>query len=83
LGDAKGGYVIVVASATNGREFRQKVKRALDELGLDLIDLGDAEPLAGPLARKTATQEVANTANTVRKLNSAASEPSIFTRMTR
>ena len=72
LGDAKGGYMNVVASAANAGEFEQKVKRALDELGLELIDMDDAEPLAKRLSRETATEEVSNMANTVRKLDSVA-----------
>ena len=72
LGDAKGGYVNVVASAANAGEFERKVKRALDELGLELIDIDDAEPLAQRLSRETATEEVSNMAKTVRKLDSVA-----------
>lgn len=72
LGEAKGGYVNVVASAADVSEFEQKVKLALDELGLDLIDIDDIEVLPLTLSKAHVSQEVLTMAKTVRKIDSVA-----------
>lgn len=72
LGDAKGAYVNVVASAEDLLELEQKVKLALDELGLDLIEMDDAEVLPLTLSKARVSKEILTMAKTVRKLDSVA-----------
>jgi len=72
LGTAQGGYVNVVAAAANLSEFTQKVKAALDELGLELIDLDEAEMLPVTLSKANVSDEIRTMANTVRKNDSIA-----------
>ncbi len=72
LGEAKGGYVNVVASAADLLEFEQKVKLALDELGLDLIEIDEAEALPLTLSKAHVSEEVVTMAKTVRRVGSIA-----------
>lgn len=72
LGDAKGGYVNVVASAADLSEFEEKVKLALDELGLDLSEIDDAEALPVCLSKAHVSEEVLTMAKTVREKDSVA-----------
>ena len=72
LGEAKGAYVNVVASAADLSELEQKVKLALDELGLELIEMDDAEVLPLTLSKARISEEVITMAKTVRKLDSVA-----------
>ena len=72
LGEAKGAYVNVVASAADLSELEQKVKLALDELGLDLIEIDDAVVLPLTLSEAHISEEVLTMAKTVRKLDSVA-----------
>lgn len=62
----------VVASAADLSEFEQKVKLALDELGLDLIEMEDAEALPLTLSKAHVSEEVLTMAKTVRKAGSVA-----------
>ena len=43
LGNAKGAYVNVLALANNPNDFTNKVKESIIDLGLDFIELEDAE----------------------------------------
>ena len=70
LGDAKGAYVNVVASAADLADLEQKVKQALDELGLDLIEMDDAEVLPLVLSKARVSEEILKMAKTVEKLDS-------------
>ena len=72
LGDAIGGYVNVVASATDLPDFEQKVKRALDELGLELIEIDEVQALPMILSSARVSEEVLNMAKTVRRQGSVA-----------
>jgi len=72
LGEAKGAYVNVVVSAADISELEQKVKLALDELGLDLIEMDEAEVLPLALSKARVSEEVLTMAKTVRKLDSVA-----------
>jgi len=72
LGQAQGGYVNVVASATDFCEFERKVKDALDELGLDLIEIDEAEVLPLTLSKARVSQEIRTMAKAVRKIDSVA-----------
>jgi hypothetical protein len=72
LGEARGAYVNVVASAADLSELQQKVKLALDELGLDLIEMDDAEVLPVVLSKARVSEEVITMAKTVRKVDSVA-----------
>jgi hypothetical protein len=72
LGDAEGGYVHVVASADDLAEFTQKITSALDELGLDLIEVDEAQILPVTLSKANVSEEIRNMANTVRKCDSVA-----------
>jgi hypothetical protein len=53
LGDADGAYVNVIALASGKSDFRSQVKRSLEELGLILKRLKDAELLAERLKKHT------------------------------
>src|SRR5215467_317381 len=72
LGEAKGAYVNVVASAADISELEQKVKLALDELGLDLVEMDEAEVLPLTLSKASVSEEVLTMAKTVRRLDSVA-----------
>jgi hypothetical protein len=72
LGNAKGAFVNVVASAADVSELEQKVKLALDELGLELIEMDDTEILPSILSQAHVSKEVLTMAKTVRKLDSVA-----------
>ena len=72
LGEAKGAYVNVVASAADLPELEQKVKLALDELGLDLLEMDDAEILPLTLSKAHVSEEILTMAKTVRRLGSVA-----------
>jgi hypothetical protein len=72
LGNAGGGYVNVVASATTPEHFLRKVRKALDEVGLELIDIDDLEPLSMRLSKKTVSEEILTMARTVEKIDSVA-----------
>jgi len=72
LGEAEGAYVNVVASAADLTELEQKVKQALGELGLDLIEMDDAEILPLTLSKARVSEEVLTMAKTVKKLDSVA-----------
>lgn len=72
LGDAKGGYVHVIAEASNQAEFEQKVSDALDELGLDLIDIDDVKALPLKLSDAQLSKELLTMAKTVRRTGSIA-----------
>ena len=72
LGNCKGGYATVVASASGSRAFRNRVRKALDELGLDLIELDDVKVLTGGGARFRSDEELRQMARTVREIDSVA-----------
>jgi hypothetical protein len=72
LGDVDGGYVNVVAAATDISEFEKKVKLALGELGLDIIEIDEVETLPMILSQAHVSKEVLNMAKTVRRLGSVA-----------
>ena len=72
LGEAKGAYVNVVASAADLSELEQKVTLALNELGLDLIEMDDAVVLPLTLSKAQVSEEVITMAKTVGKLDSVA-----------
>jgi hypothetical protein len=71
LGDAQGGYVNVVTSATTLEDFTAKVNAALNELGLELVDL-EAEPLPARLSNAHVSEEIRMMAKTVRREGSVA-----------
>lgn len=70
LGRAKGAYVNVLASATNAFEYTDKVKQALDEAGLNLLEIENPEPLSERLSAWTVDEEIITMAKTVRKIDS-------------
>lgn len=72
LGDVPGGFVNVVSYAKTSQDFRRKVSRALDELGLDLVDLDDIQILSQEIAVETASEEILTMIDTVRRLDSVA-----------
>lgn len=72
LGDVKGGYVNVVASASGYKEFKRKVKHALDELGLTLTEIEDPKPLTQRLSKDSVSEEILTMAETVRQIDSVA-----------
>ncbi len=72
LGDAKGAYVNVLASATSAAKYTTKVKGALKEIGLNLIEIDDLEPLSERLSKWTVDEEIITMAQTVRKIDSVA-----------
>jgi hypothetical protein len=45
FGDAPGGYSNVLAEASSFVEYKAKVVAALDEEGLTVVEIEDAEPL--------------------------------------
>ena len=71
LGDAQGAYVNVVASAAGFDELSEKIKVALRELGLELIDL-EAEPLPVKLSQAHVSDEIRTMAKTVQEIGSVA-----------
>jgi hypothetical protein len=71
LGDAQGAYVNVVAAAADLAEFSEKINIALNELGLELIDL-EAEQLPIKLSRAYVSDEIRRMAKTVREKDSVA-----------
>ena len=71
LGDAQGAYVNVVASAADLNELSDKINIAVNELGLQLIDL-EAEPLPVKLSQAHVSDEIRTMAKTVRKKGSVA-----------
>lgn len=70
LGDAKGAYVNVLASATSASEYTDKVKRALHEAGLSLIEIENPEPLSERLSKWSVDEEIMTMAETVRRIDS-------------
>ena len=72
LGEAKGAYVNVVASAVDRSEFEQKVRLAVAELELDVIEMDEAEVLPLILSKAHVSEEIRTMAKTVRKLDSVA-----------
>lgn len=72
LGSAEGAFVNVVALASNASDYRESVERAVNELGLDLVDVEDAEPLSNRLKKWTVDEEIRDMAETVKRLGSVA-----------
>ena len=70
IGDAKGAYVNVLASAKSASEYTDKVERALDEVGLNLIEIENPEPLAERLSKWSVDEEIMMMAETVKKIDS-------------
>jgi hypothetical protein len=71
LGDAPGAYVNVVASAPDPEELSDKITIALNELGLQLMDL-EAEHLPVKLSQAHVSDEIRTMAKTVREKGSVA-----------
>lgn len=70
FGDAKGAYVNVITSATNIESYREKVKQALNELGMSLSEVENPELLSKRLSKRKAGKEILQMAETATKLNS-------------
>src|SRR6185503_4106577 len=67
LGDADRAYVNVIALAANKRNFRTQIKKALDELGLDLIKVEDAETMVMRLSKHSVHKELHSLAEEVKR----------------
>lgn len=72
LGEKSGGYVNVVASASSYRGFERKIARALNELGLNLVEIEDPMTLAHRLETGSVGEEILTMAETVRQIDSVA-----------
>ena len=72
LGNAIGAYTNVVASADDIPHFRSKVENALDELGLDLIEIEDIHPIAQEVESDRLPDEIARMIQTVNEVDSVA-----------
>lgn len=72
LGEAKGGFVNVVASAKTSHEFRRKVAKSLKELGLQLIDIDEIQILSDTTTANIVSEEIVTMWETVRKIDSVA-----------
>jgi hypothetical protein len=58
LGDADRAYTNAIALAHNRMSFRLRVKQALEDLGLKLIRLENAEPLDARLSKFTIDKDL-------------------------
>ena len=66
LGDVRGGFTNAIAMATGKANFRAIVKRGLDDLGLRLIHLTEAETLKSRLSKHSISEDLERTADEVR-----------------
>jgi hypothetical protein len=58
LGDVRGGFTNAIAMATSRANFRATVKRGLDDLGLRLIQLKEAETLKARLSKRSISEDL-------------------------
>lgn len=58
LGNAKQGFVNILALARTKSEYRSEVGRILDELGLDVSEIEDSEPLSDRLSKWTVDPDI-------------------------
>lgn len=65
LGDADRAYVNVLALARNGSDLRAQVREALNELGLTLIKVEDAETMKARLSKHSVHKDLHNLAGEV------------------
>jgi len=72
LGNAMGAYTNVVASADDIQHFRLKVENALDELGLELIEIEDIHPIPQSVESDRWPPEIAKMIQTVKEIDSVA-----------
>ncbi|MCI0424201.1 MAG: hypothetical protein L0312_34175 [Acidobacteria bacterium] len=66
LGDVRGGFTNAIAMANGKANFRAIVKRGLDDLGLRLIHLKEAETLKTRLSKHSISEDLERTADEVR-----------------
>lgn len=67
LGDADQAYTNVIGLAKNKSDFRLQVKRAIEDLQLQLIRLEEAEPLNTHLENFTPHEDLLTLAENVKK----------------
>ncbi len=67
LGNADQAYANVVALAVDKRDLRMQIRKALDELGLNLIKLEDAEPMAMRLTKHSVHKKLHGLADEVKR----------------
>lgn len=65
LGKAKQGFVNILALAASTSEYGAQVERVLDELGLDVTEIEDSEPLSERLSKWTVDPEISRLAQEV------------------
>lgn len=70
LGDARGAYVNVVTLASSVSDYTDRVRAAVNELGLRLTEIENPEPLSRRTAKYAVNEEILTMANTARKLDS-------------
>lgn len=70
LEGAKGAYVNVVTLASDVTDYANRVKEALGELGLDLIEIEDSESLSRRMSKWTVDEEIMMMAKTARRTGS-------------
>lgn len=66
LGDVRGAFTNAVAMANGKANFRAAVKRGLDDLGLRLIHLKEAETLKTRLSKHSISEDLERTAEEVK-----------------
>lgn len=66
LGDVRGAFTNAVAMANGKANFRAAVKRGLDDLGLRLIHLKEAETLKTRLSKHSISEDLERTADEVK-----------------
>ena len=66
LGDVRGGFTNAIAMANGKVDFRAAVKRGLDDLGLRLIHLKEAETLKTRLSKHSISEDLERTADEVK-----------------
>lgn len=66
LGTGKGAFVKVMSWANSESDFYSKIRSAVSELDLELIELEDREPLAKRMSRNPGGDETTQMADTAR-----------------